>query len=239
MSRNLQHLLLNFLPLLVLIFPSRLFYFDNFAKIRSDRFFSINIIVLILIDDILISTEITQRHFACHLQSCHGACCYEGDYGAPLEEKELDIIEECLPRIKPFMEEAAISKIEESGFYTEGSESGSRYETALMPDAACVFMGRDQLGITFCAIERAHYKGDITFKKPISCHLYPVRVTSNDETGFEALNYDQWDICNPACSNGKSAGIKVYEFVKDALIRKYGEGFYNQLSAAAEELESD
>ena len=111
------------------------------------------------------------------------------------------------------------------------------FETNLMEDASCVFMGRDELGITFCGIEKAHNDGKIEFKKPISCHLYPVRVIENKQTGFEALNYDVWDICNAACSNGAKHGIYIYQFVKDAIVRKYGESFYEALEAAAKDLD--
>ena len=106
----------------------------------------------------------------------------------------------------------------------------------LMDDEACVFMGRDELGITFCGIEKSYNDKKIDFKKPISCHLYPIRITKNEKTGFEALNYDTWDICNPACSHGEKNKIRVFEFVKDALVRKYGLAFYDELSAAADHL---
>ena len=98
---------------------------------------------------------------------------------------------------------------------------------------------RDKLGITFCAIEKAYYDEKVKFKKPISCHLYPVRVYKNKQTGFEALNYDQWDICNSACTYGKKSNIRVYQFAKEAIIRKYGDEFYSELEAAAEHLNKD
>ena len=98
------------------------------------------------------------------------------------------------------------------------------------------FMGRDELGITFCGIEKAYYDKKVQFKKPISCHLYPIRISKNKEVGFEALNYDKWDICNAACTNGNKKEIRIYEFAKEALIRQYGEAFYEDLEHAAKNL---
>ena len=188
---------------------------------------------MILIDDILVSQEIVDNYFVCQLQKCKGACCYEGDYGAPLESSELEIIRQNIKKIYPYLSKASQLKIEESGFYTQNANNKEQLETALMDDASCVFMGKNELGVTFCGIEKAHLDGELDFKKPISCHLYPVRVTHNKETGFEALNYDRWDICNSACSYGEENKIKIFEFVREALIRKYGVGFYEELTAAA------
>ena len=194
---------------------------------------------MILIDDILISQDIIESHFACHLQKCKGACCYEGDYGAPLEPEEVKIIEGNLDKIKPFLSEESVSKIEADGFYKKNQNDKDQDETALMEDAACVFMGRDEMGITFCGIEKAYLNGDIDYKKPISCHLYPIRVSKNRQSGFEALNYDRWDICQSACANGAQNNIRIFEFVKEALIRKYGLSFYDELSAAANAQKKD
>lgn len=191
---------------------------------------------MILIEDILISEDILQKQFACKLSACKGACCIEGDFGAPLTQDEITIINGFLEEIKPYLPQASKEKIAAEGFHTYDKDDRIA-ETGLMEDGACVFMGRDELGITFCGIEKAHNDGKIDFKKPISCHLYPVRVRSNKVTGFEALNYDYWDICSAACDNGKENGIKVYEFVKDALIRKFGEEFYAELKAAAEHID--
>ena len=105
-----------------------------------------------------------------------------------------------------------------------------------MSDGACVFMGRGSDGITFCGIEKAYYDKEVTFKKPISCHLYPIRVSKNKQTGFQALNYDKWDICNAACTRGDKEQIKIHEFAKEALVRAYGSEFYEELEAAATEI---
>lgn len=191
---------------------------------------------MILIDEILISEDVIKKNFACNLSACKGACCVEGDYGAPLTEKEQLILAEVLVKVMPYLPENAKAVIQEKGFAVK-NDIDAKLETELMPDGSCVFMGRNQLGITFCGIEKAFNAGDIDFKKPISCHLYPIRVTNNDITGFHSLNYDRWDICSAACDRGDKEEIRVYEFAKDAIIRQYGEEFYDQLSAAADNYE--
>jgi len=188
---------------------------------------------MILIEDILISEDVIKKEFACNLSACKGACCIEGDFGAPLQDKEVLLISQFLEEVMPYLPRKSQEYIKSKGYYTE-NEDKTGYETELMPDGACVFMGRDELGITYCGIEKAQLAGDIEYKKPISCHLYPLRATKNELTGFEALNYDIWDICSAACTQGEKQEIKIYEFVKTALIRAYGESFYEELEAAAQ-----
>ncbi len=188
---------------------------------------------MILIQEILISEEIVSEHFACHLESCKGACCIEGDYGAPLDPSELTIIDGLIESVKPYLSDASIDKLKNDGHYTYNEEAKT-HETPLMEDGACAYMGRNEIGITYCSIEKAYNDGSIDWKKPISCHLYPIRAVENKLSGFQALNYDRWDICSSACSNGEKRQIKIYEFAKSALVRKYGEDFYAELSAAAE-----
>lgn len=191
---------------------------------------------MILIEDVLISKDIIEKDFACNLNACKGACCIEGDYGAPLSKDEILIIEDLLKDVFPYLSKSAQEKITSEGFHSFNSSSNVD-ETSLMDDGACVFMGRNELGITFCGIEKAYYDGKIEFKKPISCHLYPIRVSKNEQTGFEALNYDKWDICSSACTNGKKQKIRIFEFAKEALIRQYGADFYEDLTNAAEHLQ--
>ena len=193
---------------------------------------------MILIDEILVSEDIVKRKFVCDLNACKGACCIEGDYGAPLLERETEIIKELLDPVLEYLEEDSVNTIREQGFFIF-SNINNGFETNLMEDGACVFMGRNELGITFCAIEKAYYDGKVDFKKPISCHLYPIRVHKNRHTGFEALNYDEWDICTAACSKGEKENIRVFEFAKEAIIRAYGEDFYEELEAAANYMERD
>ena len=190
---------------------------------------------MIIIDDVLISLDVVEEHFVCQLDACKGACCYEGDFGAPLEKEELEILENIYPQIAPFLTEAGRKAIAEQGVYTFFKEDDTE-GTTLLENGACAYMTYDELGIARCGMEAAFLAGKTKFKKPISCHLYPIRIHAAPEQHFEALNYDRWSICAAACQNGKALKIPVYQFVKDALIRKYGEAFYNQLDAAARHL---
>jgi hypothetical protein len=190
---------------------------------------------LVIIDDKFISGELLDELFACDISKCKGECCVGGDYGAPLEETELRILEEIYPKVEPYMVEAGKEAILEQGKYVV-HKSGA-YVTPLVKGRECAYVYFDK-GIALCAIEKAWAEGKIDFQKPISCHLYPVRVKKSRT--MEALNYDRWDICGAACVSGKEKGVRVYEFVKDALIRKYGADFYQQLDEAvkAEEAEN-
>ncbi len=187
---------------------------------------------MLLIEDILVADDVVEKHFVCDLNACKGACCVEGDYGAPLSEVEVGVINGHLESIMPYLPEDCREVIMEKGFFAINDDNGI-FETGLMPDGACVFMGRNEIGITYCGIEKAYNDKAIDYKKPISCHLYPIRVVENKEAGFQALNYDKWDICSAACTNGKKKQVRVYEFAKSAILRKYGEGFYEALDAAA------
>lgn len=191
---------------------------------------------LAIIDDKFISGELLDELFACDISKCKGECCVGGDFGAPLEETELRILEEIYPKVEPYMEEAGREAVKAQGKYLNARKG--IYSTPLVNGRECAYVYFDK-GIALCAIEKAHAEGKIDFQKPISCHLYPVRITKNRT--MEALNYDRWDICGAACVSGKKRGIKVYEFVKDALIRKYGADFYQQLDEAvkAEEAENE
>jgi hypothetical protein len=185
---------------------------------------------LLLIDSILVSDDLVSEHFVCNLTACKGACCWEGDYGAPLEDEELPILEEIYPAVAPYLTDAGRSVIDEQGLYTR---NGDGHDTPLVDGAACAYMTLDNTGTAQCGIEQAYNDGAIAWKKPISCHLYPIRVKRNPQTGFEALNYDVWDICSAACSKGAREKIRIFEFARPALIRKYGEEWYNELAAAA------
>ncbi|MEM9917233.1 MAG: DUF3109 family protein [Bacteroidota bacterium] len=187
---------------------------------------------MIIIQDILISDDLIERQFLCNLDACKGACCWEGDFGAPLEETELEVLEQIYEKVAPLLTEEGRKAIEEQGKYTYYEES-EEFGTPLIKSGACAYMTYDERGIAQCGIEQAHKAGTIDFKKPVSCHLYPVRVRSEKGLNFEALNYDRWDICQAACISGKKAQLPVYQFVKQAIIRKYGESFYEELDAAA------
>lgn len=193
---------------------------------------------MILIDEILVSEEILEEHFLCNLSACKGACCWEGDYGAPLEPEEMQLLEDILPKIKPFLASESQTLLDEQGPYRYYEEK-QIYGTTLHDDGACVFLKFDDTNTARCGIEEAWQAGEITFRKPISCHLYPVRVKKNTAANFEALNYDRWEICSAACALGKEHQIPLYRFVKDALIRKYGEAFYDKLDEIAEHWKED
>jgi hypothetical protein len=188
---------------------------------------------MIIIDNKVINIELIQEQFVCDLDACKGACCWEGDYGAPLEEAELDILKELYPKIKPYLTPEGIDAIEHQGtsVYTPQEKE---FSTPLLKDSpACAYLTYDDKGIAKCGIEKAYEDGAIDYHKPISCHLYPVRVKQMPNPDFEALNYDRWDICSAACSKGKKLQVPIYKFVKNALVRKYGEDFYEQLEATA------
>ncbi len=188
---------------------------------------------MIIIQDILVSDDIVAKQFHCNLSACKGACCWEGDYGAPLEDAELTILEADYEKIAPYLTEEGKAVIEREGkftYYKEADENG----TPLINNGACAYLNYTELGIAQCGIEQAHQAGATDFKKPISCHLYPIRVNASPKQGFEAINYDVWEICSAACQLGKEQQIPIYQFVKEALIRKYGEAFYEELDAAAQ-----
>jgi hypothetical protein len=188
-----------------------------------------------LIKEILVSAEVFNRKFICNLDKCKGACCWEGDFGAPVEDDEQDQILQSLDAVKPYLSEANIQKINENGAFHYDGEYGG-HVTSLMDDGSCAFLFKDKLGHAVCSFERAFQEGKSTFRKPISCHLYPLRVKKNALSGFEAINYDEWDICSPACTLGEEMSMPVFRFTKDALIRAYGEEFYNELEDIYEQM---
>lgn len=190
---------------------------------------------MIQIDDKLISEDLFSEEFVCNLAKCKGICCVEGDAGAPLDEDETHILDEIYPKIKPYLRPEGIQAIEEQGTYTLDFEGD--LVTPLVNNAECAYVIFDEKGNTKCAIEKAYEDGVIDWQKPISCHLYPIRIT--EYSNFSAINYHEWDICSDACTLGKELGVKVYQFLKKPLIRKYGEDFYQTLSEAAEEWEKE
>lgn len=185
------------------------------------------------IENVLVQDEVVQEHFACNLAACKGACCWEGDYGAPLEDAELATLESVYPEVRPYLNQESIARIEAEGLYTY-TEDNKQWATALMPNGACVYLTFEKNGVAKCGIERAYYDNKIDWVKPISCHLYPVRIKHNPTQGFDTLKYDRWDICSAACSKGEKEEIRIYEFVKSALVRKYGQDWYDELVAAVE-----
>jgi hypothetical protein len=182
------------------------------------------------IDGVLVSEEILREPFACSILHCKGACCEEGDLGAPLEESELALIQQDMDRIKPYLPTKAVDAIERLGFYERAPDGEPVTQT--LEGRACVFAKKDDQGHWQCGIEQAWKDGQTTFRKPISCHLYPIRI-SPLRGGGEALNYDRWDICQPACDTRNNGGTRMYEFLRVALERKYGSAWYRQLKEVA------
>lgn len=187
---------------------------------------------MILVQDKIVSDDVVEEQFICNLNACKGACCWEGDSGAPLEEAELPILRDIFEKVKPFLSPAGIAAIEQQGPYV-WFEEAQGWGTTLVDNGPCAYMTLNAQGIAQCGIEQACRAGVIDFQKPISCHLYPIRVAKNEEIGFEALNYDRWDICSAACTLGKEHKMPVYRFLREAIVRKYGEAFYEELDAAA------
>jgi len=182
------------------------------------------------IDGVLVSEDILREPFACSILHCKGVCCEEGDLGAPLEESELALIQQDLDRIKPYLPAEAVDTIERLGFYERAPDGEPVTQT--LEGRACVFAQKDPQGHWQCGIEQAWKDGQTAFRKPIPCHLYPIRIRSL-RGGGEALNYDRWDICQPACDTRNNGGIRMYEFLRVALERKYGSSWYNQLKEVA------
>ena len=195
---------------------------------------------MLIVQDKLVSQEVIEEQFLCQLDACKGACCWEGDFGAPLEEEELRTLELIYSDIKPFLREEGIQAIEEQGLFVPFKDREKEFlGTTLINGRDCAYLTYEENGIAKCGIEKAFEAGATEFQKPVSCHLYPIRISKNEETNFEALNYDEWDICSAACSAGKKASLPVYKFVKNALIRKYGESFYEELDALVQWLDRE
>lgn len=189
---------------------------------------------MIQIDDTIISTDILRKEFVCNIQKCKGICCVEGDSGAPLDEEELPILEEIFSDIKPFLRPEGIKAIEEQGTYVKDDDGD--WVTPLVDGAECAYVVFDEKGITKCGIEKAYEEGATDFQKPISCHLYPVRV--DKYKAFTAVNYHKWDICSDACTLGQELNVTVAEFLKEPLIKKFGQEWYDQLMIAKDEVKN-
>jgi hypothetical protein len=185
---------------------------------------------MLAIDNTLISEDIIEKQFVCDLNACKGACCVKGDYGAPLEKDELQILDKIYDEVKPYLREEGIKAIEKQGKYL--LYETKEWVTPLAKGKACAYVYFEN-ETAKCAIEKAYYDGKIDFKKPISCHLYPIRI-SKQKNGFEALNYDRWSVCKAACKLGDSLKVPVFKFLKESLTRKYGEEWYKQLEIAAD-----
>ena len=189
---------------------------------------------MIVIDSILVSDDVIEKQFVCDLNKCKGGCCEEGDAGAPLDDEELDIILSLYEKVKPYLTPAAVAEIERKGKYVYHKEFGWVTPTLGGDNEICVYGIRDEKGIIKCAFEQAFYDGVTKWKKPISCHLFPVIAQKGKHGDYDRVNYEPREqLCNPACGLGKKLQVPVYEFLKEPLIRKYGEEFYTILDKIA------
>lgn len=180
----------------------------------------------------IVSEDIIKKDFVCNLSACKGACCIDGDAGAPLEKDEVAILKDIYPKVKPFLRQEGIEVIEAQG--TSVITDFNELETPLINGADCAYVIFDDNKTALCGIEEAYNQGEVNWKKPLSCHLYPVRT--RDYSEFSAVNYDKWEICDAACALGKELQVPVYKFVKEALIRKFGEDWYTELEKVADEM---
>jgi len=184
---------------------------------------------MLQIKDTLISLDVLEKKFVCDISKCKGACCVHGDYGAPLEAEEIEIIEKHLPKINPYLTKRGKQALKEQGMRLKDDDDD--FVTPLLDGEECAFTFFEA-GIAKCAIEQAYINDDIDYQKPISCHLYPIRITKYPT--FTAVNYHKWEICTPALDFGIKLGVPVYKFLKDPLIRKFGKDWYEELLQATE-----
>ena len=188
---------------------------------------------MIAIDNVLLSDEIIEEHFVCDLEKCKGGCCVDGDCGAPLTKDETKILKRIYPQIKPYLSPEYIPEIEKQGTNVTDDQFG--LVTPTVNGGICVYGITDEQGIVKCGIEKAWRAGKTDFRKPISCHLFPIRVI--EKSGYEMINYEpRPTLCRPACALGNKLKVPVYVFLKEALIRKYGDEFYEAVEAVAKKV---
>lgn len=179
----------------------------------------------------IISEEILDKNFVCNLSACLGSCCVEGEAGAPVSKQEAIVLKKIFPQIKSYLRPEGIDAIEKQGVYTENPIGD--FETPLIDGKECAYAIFDQNNTAKCAIEVAYKEGKTDFYKPISCHLYPIRV--KEYSTLTAVNYHSWPICNDACILGNELKIPTYQFVKVALVRRFGQEWYDELDELAKE----
>lgn len=191
---------------------------------------------MIIIDHVLVSDQVVEEQFVCDLTKCKGGCCEDGDAGAPLENKEKEYVKDFFEIVKPYMTKEGIKEIKQVGPYLYDREFG--WVTPTIEGKICAYGYKDKEGIIKCAFEQAYNDGKIPWKKPISCHLFPIKLSkSKSDPGIEYLNYEpREDLCKAACSLGKKLKVPAYVFLKESIIRKYGETFFETLDATAQHL---
>lgn len=195
-------------------------YWFNFAKISN----------VIAIDNVLVSDDVVEAKFVCDLHKCKGGCCEEGDAGAPLDGEEMKIIADNYPVIEPYLTSEGKKEIERQGKFIYDKEFG--WVTPTVNKKICAYGFRDAQGIIKCSIEKAYYDGKLTWKKPLSCHLYPLKI--NESKVYTMVNYEPREVlCKAACTLGKKLKMPVYQFLKEPITRKFGEEFYTALHEVA------
>ena len=185
---------------------------------------------MLQIDNTLISLDLIEQKFKCDLKKCKGACCLHGDSGAPLEEDEKKALKEIFPKIKSYLPKKNLHSLKKEGLYYKDKEGD--WVTTLVDGKQCAYSFLEN-DIYYCAIEKAYINNKINFRKPLSCHLYPVRT--KNYTDFTAINYEEWEICKPAIIQGKEEGLILFEFLKIPLIKKFGIKWYDELKNAAKD----
>ncbi len=193
------------------------------ASILAHNFYQ-----MFIVEGILVFPEIFSNQFICNLTKCKGACCWEGDFGAPVTAQEADIMDREVNSLIEILHKDSFDILNADGRYTY-DKLYKDLVTPLLKDGSCAYLVRNEFGIAQCGWELAHNQGKTIFKKPISCHLYPIRIKQNRELNTTELHYDQWDICSAACALGKEHNVPVFRFVRDALVRRFGLEFYHQL----------
>lgn len=204
-------------------------------RIKCTFAFSRNL-CMIVIDNILVSDDVLSEQFVCDLSKCKGGCCEDGDAGAPLMEEELNELQKNFDVIKPYLTPEGLETIDRQGKYVYDKSFG--WVTPTVDNAICAYGYRDTNGIIKCGIEQAYNDGKLEWKKPVSCHLFPIKTEkSRLDKDLEFVNYvPREDLCSAACKLGKKLKVPVYQFLKEAIIRKYGPEFYKSLEATAEHM---
>ena len=185
---------------------------------------------MIVIENTIVSDDIADQYFVCDLAKCKGACCEEGDLGAPLTPEEIAIIKDEYENFAPFLTERGKAEVNRQGHYILDDEGD--FSTPTINGKECAYAIKEKNGTLKCGIELAWKAGKTTFRKPISCHLYPIRL--DEHAHYTAVNYHKWHICSPACHNGQSLQVPLYQFLKEPLITRFGQEWYASLVAAIE-----
>ena len=185
---------------------------------------------MVQIGEAIVSRDIFEKQFVCNLSECKGMCCVYGQSGAPLDDDEIPILKDIYKNVKSYMTPEGIAVVEQQGVYVTDFDD-EKVTPLINGTEDCAYSCTDEKGTVYCAIEKAYNAGKINFRKPVSCHLYPIRITKYDT--FEAVNYHRWDVCNEALKLGKKEGKPLYVFLKEPLIRKYGAEWYEELCQTA------